>query len=140
MSITPSGTAKINCRGIGEGGVQSAVVYCFPENSPPLSRKTILIFGGKPNPTPSDLACGQMGRSLLRVNILDTRERYKFNQINVATASRSAVEEEGGRGERGTTRGVTVSMFAFLACHQCYCAGLSLAWGLNLRAIVCGIF
>ena len=38
------------------------------------------------------------------------------------------------------TRGVTVSMSAFLACHQCYCAGSSLAWGLNLRAIVCGIF
>ena len=39
-----------------------------------------------------------------------------------------------------TTRGVTVSMSAFLACHQCYCAGSSLAWGLNLRAVVCGIF
>ena len=38
------------------------------------------------------------------------------------------------------TRGVTVSMSAFLACHQCYCAGSSLAWGLNLRAVVCGIF
>ena len=40
----------------------------------------------------------------------------------------------------GTTHGVTVSMSAFLACHQCYCAGLSLVWGLNLRALVCGIF
>ena len=40
----------------------------------------------------------------------------------------------------GVTRGVTVSMSAFLACHQCYCAGSSLAWGLNLRALVCGIF
>ena len=39
-----------------------------------------------------------------------------------------------------STRGVTVSMSAFLACHQCYCAGSSLAWGLNLRAVVCGIF
>ena len=38
------------------------------------------------------------------------------------------------------TRGVTVSMSAFLACHQCHCAGSSLAWGLNLRAVVCGIF
>ena len=38
------------------------------------------------------------------------------------------------------TRGVTVSMSAFLAYHQCYCAGSSLAWGLNLRAVVCGIF
>ena len=36
--------------------------------------------------------------------------------------------------------GVTVSMSAFLACHQCYCAGSSLAWGLNLRAVVCGVF
>ena len=40
----------------------------------------------------------------------------------------------------GATRGVTVSMSAFLAYHQCYCAGSSLAWGLNLRAVVCGIF
>ena len=40
----------------------------------------------------------------------------------------------------GATRGVTVSMSAFLTCHQCYCAGSSLAWGLNLRALVCGIF
>ena len=38
------------------------------------------------------------------------------------------------------TRGVTVSISAFLACHQCYCTGSSLAWGLNLRALVCGIF
>ena len=36
--------------------------------------------------------------------------------------------------------GITVSMSAFLACHQCYCAGSSLAWGLNLRAVVRGIF
>ena len=40
----------------------------------------------------------------------------------------------------GATRGVTVSMFAFLACHQCCCAGSGLAWDLNLRAVVCGIF
>ena len=40
----------------------------------------------------------------------------------------------------GATCGATVSMSAFLACHQCYCAGSSLAWGLNLWAIVCGIF
>ena len=38
------------------------------------------------------------------------------------------------------TRGVTGSMSAFLACHQCCCAGLSLARGLNLWALVCGIF
>ena len=40
----------------------------------------------------------------------------------------------------GATRGVTVSISAFLACHQCYCVGSSLAWGLNLRDVVCGIF
>ena len=40
----------------------------------------------------------------------------------------------------GATRGVTVNMSAFLACYQCYCVGLSLVWGLNLRAVVCGIF
>ena len=41
----------------------------------------------------------------------------------------------------GATRGVAVSMSAFLACHQCYCAGSCLAWGLNLRTVVvCGLF
>ena len=35
---------------------------------------------------------------------------------------------------------VMVSTSAFLACHPCYCAGLSLAWVLKLRALVCGIF
>ena len=37
-------------------------------------------------------------------------------------------------------RGVTVSTSAFLACQQCYCAGSSLAWGLNLRGGVCVAF
>ena len=32
------------------------------------------------------------------------------------------------------------SMSAFLACHQYYCVGLNLAWGLNLQALACGIF
>ena len=36
----------------------------------------------------------------------------------------------------GATRGVMVSTSAFLACHQCYCTGSSLAWGLNPRALV----
>ena len=38
------------------------------------------------------------------------------------------------------TCSATVSISAFLACHQCYCAGSNLARGLNLRAVVCGIF
>ena len=42
--------------------------------------------------------------------------------------------------QEGATRGVKVSMSAFLACHQYCCAGSSLAWDLNLRAAVCGIF
>ena len=37
-------------------------------------------------------------------------------------------------------RGVTVSMFAFLACHQCYRVGSSLSWGLKFGALVCSIF
>ena len=36
----------------------------------------------------------------------------------------------------GSTHGVTVSMSDFLSCHQCYCVGSSLAWGLNLRTVV----
>ena len=32
----------------------------------------------------------------------------------------------------GVTRDVTVSESAFLACHQCCCAGSSFTWGLNL--------
>ena len=35
---------------------------------------------------------------------------------------------------------VTVSTSAFQAYHQCCCAGSSLAWGLYVRALVCGIF
>ena len=42
--------------------------------------------------------------------------------------------------EEGATRSITVSTPAFLACHQCYCAGSSLAWGWNLRTVVRGIF
>ena len=69
---------------------------------------------------------------------------------NTAAAARAAAaaEKEGRTQEYVVDRqpvrivetcGVTVSMSAFLACHQCYSAGLSLAWGLNLRALVCGI-
>ena len=36
--------------------------------------------------------------------------------------------------------GVTVSMSTVLACHHCFCVGLSLAWGLNLQTVVRGIF
>ena len=50
------------------------------------------------------------------------------------------VSERCVRLKHRATRGVAVSMSAFLACHQCYCAGSSLAWGLNLSAVVCGIF
>ena len=39
-----------------------------------------------------------------------------------------------------STSGETVSTSAFLACHQRYCAGSSLVWGLNLCALVCGIY
>ena len=46
----------------------------------------------------------------------------------------------GVKGVVGATRGVTVGTSAFLAWHQCYFAGSSHAWGLNLRALVCVIF
>ena len=36
--------------------------------------------------------------------------------------------------------GVAVITSAFLAYHQCCCTGSSLAWGLNLPALVRGIF
>ena len=48
--------------------------------------------------------------------------------------------DSGDNDDIDATHGVTVSTSAFLACHQCYCAGSSLTWGLNLRALVCGIF
>ena len=35
---------------------------------------------------------------------------------------------------------IMVSMSAFLAYHQCLSVDLSLGWGLNLWALVCGIF
>ena len=44
------------------------------------------------------------------------------------------------RTEQYATRGVMVSTSAFLACHQCKSAGSSLAWGLNFRTLVYGIF
>ena len=53
---------------------------------------------------------------------------------------RNGLKHVGNDVDLWATRGVTVSMSAFLACHQSYCAGSSLAWGLNLRAVVCGIF
>ena len=40
----------------------------------------------------------------------------------------------------GATYGGMVNTSAFLAFHQCYCAGSSLTWGWNLQALVCGIF
>ena len=40
----------------------------------------------------------------------------------------------------GVTRGVMVSMSAFLTCDQCYCVGSSPGWGLTFQALVCGIF
>ena len=64
---------------------------------------------------------------------MTTEEQVKFsNELNDFYCR----FERDGLGEDG----VTVCMSAFLACHQCYCAGSSLAWGLNLRAVVCGIF
>ena len=48
-------------------------------------------------------------------------------------------ESEGNQmyyGYIGATHGVTVCTSAFLACYQCYCAGSSLALGLNFRALV----
>ena len=56
------------------------------------------------------------------------------------TASLWLFGSEGcGASQFGATRGVTVSISAFLACHQCYCAGSSLAWGLTLGAVARGI-
>ena len=65
----------------------------------------------------------------------------RFLRILIQPLREGAIDRGCGYvASRGATRGVTVSMSAFLACHQCYCAGSSLAWGLNLWAVVCGIF
>ena len=66
----------------------------------------------------------------------DRRHRTEMRTIMITTNS----EEEEDQLIRGATRGVTVSVSAFLACRQYYCAGSSLAWGLNLRAVACGSF
>ena len=60
--------------------------------------------------------------------------------VNWLKCLRNGLKHVGNDVDLWATRGVTVSMSAFLACHQSYCAGSSLAWGLNLRAVVCGIF
>ena len=39
----------------------------------------------------------------------------------------------------GATRSVTVNTSAFLPSYQCYCTSSRLAFGLNLRSLVCGI-
>ena len=72
-------------------------------------------------------SCGMMWYRTLRVKIHGSG----LNPLACTTAL---------SGTKGATRGVTVSMSAFLACHQCYCAGSSLTWGLNFQAVVCGIF
>ena len=66
-----------------------------------------------------------------------------FSHVNSAVARLYHAKEMSGMDEHncllpkndvhGATRGVTVSTSAFLAYHQCYSAGSSLAWGLNLR-------
>ena len=70
---------------------------------------------------------------------------YCYRWKNLVSTMTPGVQAEERRSKKKKkkkkqTRGVTVSMSAFLACHQCYCEGSSLAWGLNLRAVVCGIF
>ena len=66
--------------------------------------------------------------------------RHSTTTVIVFQGSRSTHELSEPPGNSGFGCGVTVSASAFLACNQCYCSGSSLAWGLNLRAVVCGIF
>ena len=69
----------------------------------------------------------QLHKTLRLCLCMNTREKVML-PVNPSSSSLSL-----------STRGVTSSMSSFLACHQCYCAGLSVAWGLNLRPLVCGI-
>ena len=67
------------------------------------------------------------------IRILWLGERHKYDlQILSQWSSMSKCQR--------VTCGVTVAMSAFLACHQCYYVGSSLAWGLNLQALLCGTF
>ena len=65
---------------------------------------------------------------------------FRKNTITEDQVTLLTQDIENGFKQKMKTRGVTVSTSAFLACHECYRAGSSLAWGLNLRALVCGIF
>ena len=56
------------------------------------------------------------------------------SQRKLIHTDESVIKDQG----KGATRGVTVSKSAFLACNQWYCAGSSLAWGLNVWAVACG--
>ena len=60
--------------------------------------------------------------------------------IMINTSEGATADQWLYQSQSGAMRGVMVSMSAFLACHQYYCTGSSLAWGLNLWAVVCGIF
>ena len=77
--------------------------------------------------------------SISRVDLL--RPLYDLGRSSMLTTSQSVCcLLDLPASVSGVTRGVTVSKSAFLTCHPCYCAGSSLAWGLNLRAVACGIF
>ena len=73
------------------------------------------------NPASSALEADALTTRPMRLSMPSPRESL---HENMGTSGNSVTD--------GETRGVMVSTSAFLACHQCYCAGSSLAWGLNL--------
>ena len=89
--------------------------------------------------------------TVVQVNCKGTVVRVNYKGTVVQVNYKGAVVQVNYKGSvvqvsynwtvaQGATLGVTVSMSAFLACHQCYWTGSSLAWSLNLQAVVCGIF
>ena len=87
-----------------------------------------------PEKTPGD-ELQKMPQSKARRFKPQARLEPEARKADVLTVTPRVAPRRQGRGV-----GVAVSMSAFLACHQCYCAGSSLSRGLNLRAVVCGIF
>ena len=88
------------------------------------------------------LPCCYLSQTVLNAPVLSLIVYWCITALRTTTAERMVLPRMNSMllCKFGATRGVTVSTSSFLACHQYDCAGSSLAWGLNLWALVHGIF